>query len=50
VQAGSIKKGDHCMLKGFPCLVTDANTTKNNKGAVKTTITGTDIFTNKKYE
>lgn len=50
VQAGSIKKGDYCMLKGFPCLVSDATTTKNNKGAVRTTISGTDIFTHKKYE
>jgi translation initiation factor 5A len=38
------------MLKGFPCLVTEAATTKNNKGAVKTTLAGNDIFTSKKYE
>jgi translation initiation factor 5A len=50
VQAGSIKKGDFCMLKGFPCLITDSATAKTNKGGVKTTITGTDIFTNKKHE
>jgi translation initiation factor 5A len=50
VQAGSIKKGDFCMIKGFPCVVVECATSKTNKGGVKATIIGTDIFSNKKYE
>lgn len=51
VQVGSIKKGGYCMLKGFPCKVTDYSTAKPGKhGAAKATIVGIDIFTNKKVE
>lgn len=50
-QAGSIKKGGYCMLKGFPCKVTQYSTAKPGKhGSAKATIVGIDIFTNKKYE
>lgn len=49
--AGSIKKGGYCMLKGFPCKVTDYSTAKPGKhGSAKATIVGIDIFTNKKIE
>lgn len=49
--AGSIKKGGYCMLKGFPCKVTDYSTAKPGKhGSAKATIVGVDIFTNKKVE
>lgn len=50
-QAGSIKKGGYCMLKGFPCKVSDYSTAKPGKhGSAKATIVGNDIFTNKRYE
>ena len=50
-QAGSIKKGGHCMLKGFPCKVTEYSTAKPGKhGSAKATIVGIDIFTGKKHE
>lgn len=50
-QAGSVKKGGYCMLKGFPCKVTEYSTAKPGKhGSAKATIVGIDIFTNKKYE
>lgn len=50
-QAGSIKKGGYCMLKGFPCKVTDYSTAKPGKhGSAKATIVGNDIFTNKRHE
>ena len=49
--AGSIKKGGHCMLKGYPCKVIEYSTAKPGKhGSAKATIVGTDIFTNKKHE
>ena len=50
-QAGAIKKGGYCMLKNFPCKVTEFSTAKPGKhGSAKATIVGYDIFTNKKYE
>lgn len=50
-QVGAIKKGGFCMLKGFPCKVTEYSTAKPGKhGAAKATIIGNDIFTGKKYE
>ena len=51
IQAGAVKKGGYCMLKGFPCKVTDYSTAKPGKhGSAKATIVGLDIFTSKKYE
>ncbi len=51
VQAGSIKKGGYCMLKGYPCKVSEYSTAKPGKhGSAKATIVGIDIFTNKKHE
>lgn len=49
-QAGSIKIGGYCILKGIPCKVTEYTTNHNKAGSVKATIVGTDIFSNKKYE
>jgi translation initiation factor 5A len=50
-QAGSVKKGGYCMIKGNPCKVTEYSTAKPGKhGSAKATIVGLDIFTNKKYE
>lgn len=43
VAAGSLKKGDHAVIKGHPCRVTDISTASG-----KATITGVDIFTNEK--
>merc|ERR1739838_128476 len=49
--AGAVKKGSHCMLKGWPCKVTDYSTAKVGKhGSAKAKIIGADIFTNNKYE
>ena len=51
IQAGSVKKGGYCMLKGFPCKVIDYSTAKPGKhGSAKATIVGNDIFTGKRYE
>jgi translation initiation factor 5A len=51
VQAGSLKKGSYCLLKGKPCKIVDYSTSKTGKhGHAKANITGTDIFTGKKYE
>lgn len=51
VSYGDVKKGGYCMLKGFPCKVTEYSTAKPGKhGSAKATIVGIDIFTNKKYE
>lgn len=50
-QAGDIKKGGYCLLKGFPCKVTEYSTAKPGKhGSAKATIVGIDVFTDKKYE
>lgn len=51
ISYGDVKKGGYCMLKGFPCKVTEYSTAKPGKhGSAKATIVGIDIFTNKKYE
>lgn len=51
MQAGSIKKNGHVMLKGQPCKVVDYSTSKTGKhGHAKAHIVGLDIFTSKKYE
>lgn len=51
VTAGDVKKGGYCMLKGFPCKVSDYSTAKPGKhGSAKATIIGYDIFTGKKVE
>lgn len=48
---GDVKKGGYCMLKGFPCKVTEYSTAKPGKhGSAKATVVGIEIFTNKKYE
>merc|ERR1711881_8001 len=49
--AGSIRKGSHMLIKGFPCKVMEVTTSKTGKhGHAKASITGVDIFTGKKYE
>merc|ERR1712151_1145569 len=49
--AGSMRKGSHMMIKGFPCKVQEVSTSKTGKhGHAKASIVGTDIFTGKKYE
>nr|UXY87293.1 translation initiation factor eIF-5A.2 [Cryptomonas sp.] len=51
IQAGSVKKGSHIVLKGCPCKVIDVSTSKTGKhGHAKANITGIDIFTGKKYQ
>nr|AZL94370.1 putative N-acetyl-beta glucosaminidase [Nephromyces sp. MMRI]AZL94371.1 putative N-acetyl-beta glucosaminidase [Nephromyces sp. MMRI] len=51
MQAGSIKKNGHVMLKDHPCKVVDYSTSKTGKhGHAKAHIVGLDIFTGKKYE
>lgn len=51
ISVGSIKKGSHVVIKGFPCKVVDYSTAKTGKhGSAKANITGIDIFTSKKYE
>jgi translation initiation factor 5A len=51
VQAGSVKKGSHIVLKGCPCKVIEVSTSKTGKhGHAKASITGIDIFTGKKYQ
>jgi hypothetical protein len=47
----TIKVGGLCMLKGFPCKVTETFKSKCGKhGHAKLLIIGKDIFTQKKYE
>merc|ERR1712025_17904 len=49
--AGSIRKGSHMLIKGFPCKVVEVTTSKTGKhGHAKASITAVDIFTGKKYE
>ncbi|KAL0249560.1 hypothetical protein GEMRC1_004790 [Eukaryota sp. GEM-RC1] len=49
--AGSIRKGDHALLKGHPCKIADVRTSKTGKhGHAKANFVGIDIFTGNKYE
>jgi len=51
MQAGALRKGGHCMLKGNPCKLIEITTSKTGKhGHAKAAITGIDIFTDKKVE
>merc|ERR1712137_490629 len=50
-QAGELRKGSHVMIKGHPCKVAEATTSKTGKhGHAKAHIVALDIFTGKKYE
>eukprot|EP00824_Muranothrix_gubernata_P017225 TRINITY_DN35438_c0_g1_i1.p1 TRINITY_DN35438_c0_g1~~TRINITY_DN35438_c0_g1_i1.p1 ORF type:complete len:159 (-),score=39.02 TRINITY_DN35438_c0_g1_i1:75-551(-) len=50
-QAGTIKKGQHIVIKGRPCKVMETSTSKTGKhGHAKINITAIDIFTGKKLE
>ncbi|KAJ9445297.1 Eukaryotic translation initiation factor 5A-3 [Diplonema papillatum] len=51
IQAGSLKKGMHCVIKGRPCKIIEYSTSKTGKhGHAKAHIVAIDIFTNKKLE
>mmetsp|Transcript_31439 Transcript_31439/g.38029 ORF Transcript_31439/g.38029 Transcript_31439/m.38029 type:complete len:158 (-) Transcript_31439:240-713(-) len=51
MQAGSIRKGGHIVIKGRPCKVVDVSTSKTGKhGHAKCHFVATDIFTLKKLE
>lgn len=50
-QAGTIKKGGYCLLKGRPCRIVDIAISKTGKhGHAKARFTGIDVFTGNKYE
>lgn len=51
MEAGALRKGGHCMLKGHPCKVVEISVSKTGKhGHAKCHIVGIDIFTAKKCE
>jgi translation initiation factor 5A len=51
MQAGSIRKNGHIVIKGRPCKVVDVSTSKTGKhGHAKCHFVAVDIFTNKKME
>jgi len=51
IQAGALKKGMHCVIKGRPVKIIDYSTSKTGKhGHAKAHIIATDIFTDKKME
>jgi len=51
IQAGALKKGMHCVIKGRPVKIIDYSTSKTGKhGHAKAHIIATDIFTDKKLE
>merc|ERR1711974_476141 len=48
-QAGSIRKGEYCMLSDQPCKILEIAVSKPGKhGAAKACMTGINIFTDKK--
>eukprot|EP01007_Sphenomonas_quadrangularis_P003883 NODE_865_length_1124_cov_712.561860_g705_i0.p1 GENE.NODE_865_length_1124_cov_712.561860_g705_i0~~NODE_865_length_1124_cov_712.561860_g705_i0.p1 ORF type:complete len:156 (-),score=69.52 NODE_865_length_1124_cov_712.561860_g705_i0:571-1038(-) len=50
-QAGALKKGDHCVIKGRPVKIVEITTSKTGKhGHAKAHIVALDIFTGKKLE
>jgi len=51
IQAGALKKGDHCVIKERPCKIVEYSTSKTGKhGHAKAHIVGIDVFTGKKME
>uniref|UniRef100_A0A061R9Y6 Eukaryotic translation initiation factor 5A n=1 Tax=Tetraselmis sp. GSL018 TaxID=582737 RepID=A0A061R9Y6_9CHLO len=51
VQAGSLRKGGHIVIKGRPCKVVEVSTSKTGKhGHAKCHFVGIDLFTGKKME
>eukprot|EP00397_Hematodinium_sp_SG-2012_P030450 GEMP01032254.1.p1 GENE.GEMP01032254.1~~GEMP01032254.1.p1 ORF type:complete len:164 (+),score=49.90 GEMP01032254.1:45-536(+) len=51
MQAGALRKGGHCMLKGKPCKLVEITTSKTGKhGHAKAHLVGICIFTSKKCE
>ena len=50
-QAGCLKKGMHCVIKGKPCKIIEYTTSKTGKhGHAKAKIVAVDIFTDVKLE
>ena len=50
-QCSALRKNGLVLLKGKPCKIIDMSTSKTGKhGHAKVHLTGTDIFTDKKYE
>lgn len=50
-RAGTLRKNDYIVIKGFPCKIIELTTSKTGKhGHAKANITAVDIFTGKKYE
>lgn len=48
---GNLSKGDHILIKGYPCKIIEVTKSKPGKhGHAKANVTATDIFTGKKYE
>ena len=48
---GSLKKGDHLLIKGHPCKIVELTTSKTGKhGHAKANITAIDIITGAKLE
>jgi translation initiation factor 5A len=51
MEAGALRKGGHCMLKGHPCKIVEISVSKTGKhGHAKCHIVGIDIFSGKKCE
>lgn len=51
VGVNKLKKGGYCLIEGRPCRVVDIVKSKPGKhGHAKASITGTDLFTGKRYE
>ena len=51
IQAGSLKKGMHCVIRDRPCKIIEYSTSKTGKhGHAKAHIVALDIFTSKKLE
>eukprot|EP00998_Keelungia_sp_KM082_P009598 NODE_5780_length_677_cov_263.372727_g5757_i0.p2 GENE.NODE_5780_length_677_cov_263.372727_g5757_i0~~NODE_5780_length_677_cov_263.372727_g5757_i0.p2 ORF type:complete len:157 (+),score=52.90 NODE_5780_length_677_cov_263.372727_g5757_i0:76-546(+) len=50
-QVGKLNVGKYCCIKGRPCKIVSFSTSKNGKhGVAKASITGIDVFTEKKIE
>uniref|UniRef100_A0A0B6ZCQ5 Eukaryotic translation initiation factor 5A n=1 Tax=Arion vulgaris TaxID=1028688 RepID=A0A0B6ZCQ5_9EUPU len=51
VQCSALKKGGHVNIKDRPCRIVDIHSSKVGKhGHCKVTITGLDLFTDKRYQ
>lgn len=51
IACGAIKKSQYIMMKGRPCKIVDASSSKTGKhGSAKVNYVGIDIFSGKRYE